>query len=86
MQTPKQTAGSLMANPGCETDFTLGIPATSTLLQQQQWTPGLILPNLIEEIELGKTNNVQNYEIAWSVLIGHLLEWEYYHKDAVVAG
>ncbi|MBD1928915.1 DUF29 domain-containing protein [Trichocoleus sp. FACHB-90] len=77
MQTPKnqQTAGSLMQNL-YETDFYAWTQQQALLLQQQQWTQ-LDLPNLIEEIEsLGKQQRAE-LRNRLSVLIGHLLKWEY---------
>lgn len=59
-----------------ETDFYAWTQQQALLLQQQQWSQ-LDLPNLIEEIEsLGKK---QRAELGnrLSVLIGHLLKWEY---------
>jgi len=77
MQTPtnQQTAGSLMHNL-YETDFYAWTQQQALLLQQQQWTQ-LDLPNLIEEIEsLGKQQRAE-LRNRLSVLIGHLLKWEY---------
>ena len=59
-----------------ETDFYAWTQQQALLLQQQQWTQ-LDLPNLIEEIEsLGKQQRAE-LRNRLSVLIGHLLKWEY---------
>jgi Domain of unknown function DUF29 len=59
-----------------ETDFYAWTQEQATLLRGKQWSQ-LDLPNLIEEIEsLGKQQR-QELRNRLSVLIGHLLKWEY---------
>lgn len=59
-----------------ETDFYAWTQQQATLLRSQQWSH-IDLPNLIEEIEsLGKQQR-QELRSRLSVLIGHLLKWEY---------
>ncbi|GAB4239933.1 MAG: DUF29 domain-containing protein [Stanieria sp.] len=59
-----------------ETDFYAWTQTQAVLLREQQWNQ-LDLPNLIEEIEsLGKQQR-QELRNRLSVLIGHLLKWEY---------
>lgn len=59
-----------------ETDFYAWTQEQATLLRNQQWSR-IDLPNLIEEIEsLGKQQR-QELRNRLSVLIGHLLKWEY---------
>jgi hypothetical protein len=59
-----------------ETDFYAWIQEQTTLLRNRQWNQ-LDLLNLIEEIEsLGKQQR-QELRNRLSVLIGHLLKWEY---------
>jgi Domain of unknown function DUF29 len=59
-----------------ETDFYAWTQKQATLLRSQQWSR-IDLPNLIEEIEsLGKQQR-QELRNRLSVLIGHLLKWEY---------
>ncbi len=59
-----------------ETDFYAWTQAQAELLRSQQWGQ-LDLPNLIEEIEsLGKQQR-QELRSRLSVLLGHLLKWEY---------
>lgn len=59
-----------------ETDFYAWIQQQAGLLRHHQWSK-LDLPNLIEEIEsLGK-QQCQELRNRLSVLIGHLLKWEY---------
>lgn len=77
MQTPQtgQTAVSLMQN-FYETDFFAWTQEQANLLRHQQWSQ-LDLDNLIEEIEsLGKQQRAE-LRNRLSVLIGHLLKWEY---------
>ncbi len=58
------------------TDFYAWTQAQALLLQQQRWQQ-LDLPNLIEEITaLGKQQQ-QELRNRFSVLLGHLLKWEY---------
>ncbi|MCY7392315.1 MAG: DUF29 domain-containing protein [Leptolyngbyaceae cyanobacterium CAN_BIN12] len=59
-----------------ETDFYAWIQEQAALLRSQQWSH-IDLPNLIEEIEsLGKQQR-QELRNRLSILIGHLLKWEY---------
>lgn len=59
-----------------ETDFYAWTQEQAMLLRSQQWSQ-VDLPNLIEEIEsLGKQQR-QELRSRLSVLIGHLLKWEY---------
>lgn len=59
-----------------ETDFYAWTQEQATLLRSKQWSQ-IDLPNLIEEIEsLGKQQR-QELRNRLSVLIGHLLKWEY---------
>ncbi|MBD2184468.1 DUF29 domain-containing protein [Aerosakkonema funiforme] len=77
MQTPQteQTTESSILNL-YETDFYAWTQQQSDLLRHQQWSQ-LDLPNLIEEIEsLGKQQRAE-LRNRLSILIGHLLKWEY---------
>jgi len=77
MQTPQtgQTPGTLTPNL-YETDFYAWTQEQAKLLRHQQWNQ-LDLPNLIEEIEsLGKQQRAE-LRNRLSILIGHLLKWEY---------
>lgn len=59
-----------------ETDFYAWTQEQAKLLKHQQWSQ-LDLPNLIEEIEsLGKQQRAE-LRNRLSLLIGHLLKWEY---------
>jgi len=59
-----------------ETDFYAWTQEQAMLLRSKQWNQ-IDLPNLIEEIEsLGKQQR-QEVRNRLSVLIGHLLKWEY---------
>ena len=59
-----------------DTDFYAWIQQQAKLLKHQEWEQ-LDLPNLIEEIEsLGKQQRAE-LRNRLSVLIGHLLKWEY---------
>lgn len=59
-----------------ETDFYAWTQEQTELLRNHQWNK-LDLPNLIEEIEsLGKQQR-QELRNRLSVLIGHLLKWQY---------
>ncbi|MBD2603928.1 DUF29 domain-containing protein [Scytonema hofmannii FACHB-248] len=59
-----------------ETDFYAWTQKQANLLRHQQWNQ-LDLSNLIEEIEsLGKQQRAE-LRNCWSVLIAHLLKWEY---------
>jgi Domain of unknown function DUF29 len=77
MQTPQtgQTPGSLIQSL-YETDFYAWTQEQAKLLKHQQWSQ-LDLPNLIEEIEsLGKQQRAE-LRNRLSILIGHLLKWNY---------
>jgi hypothetical protein len=77
MQTPQtgQTPGTLRQSL-YETDFYSWTQEQAKLLRHQQWSK-LDLPNLIEEIEsLGKQQRAE-LRNRLSILIGHLLKWEY---------
>jgi Domain of unknown function DUF29 len=59
-----------------ETDFYAWTQEQTVLLRNQQWHR-IDLPNLIEEVEsLGKQQR-QELRNRLSILIGHLLKWEY---------
>ena len=59
-----------------ETDFYAWTQQQAALLHTQQWSQ-LDLPNLIEEIDaLGKQQR-QELRNRLSILIGHLLKWQY---------
>lgn len=59
-----------------ETDFYAWTQKQAELLRNQQWSD-LDLPNLLEEIEsLGKQQR-QELRNRLSILIGHLLKWQY---------
>ncbi|MBE9168392.1 DUF29 domain-containing protein [Pleurocapsales cyanobacterium LEGE 06147] len=77
IETTSKTANTSMpASNLYETDFYAWIQEQATLLRGKQWSQ-LDLPNLIEEIEsLGKQQR-QELRNRLSVLIGHLLKWEY---------
>lgn len=77
MQTPQteQTPETLMPSL-YEADFYAWTQEQAKLLKFQQWSQ-LDLPNLIEEIEsLGKQQRAE-LRNRLSILIGHLLKWEY---------
>ncbi len=77
MQTPQtgQTTANLMQNL-YETDFYAWTQQQAKLLHDQQWHQ-LDLSNLIEEIaSLGRKER-QELRNRLSILIGHLLKWEY---------
>ncbi|WP_017651794.1 DUF29 domain-containing protein [Fortiea contorta] len=73
MQTPPtgQTAPNLY-----ETDFYAWTEQQVNLLRHQQWYQ-LDLSNLIEEIASLGRNERQELRNRLSILIGHLLKWEY---------
>jgi hypothetical protein len=71
MQTPE----NLMANL-YETDFYAWTQEQVNLLRHHQWSQ-LDLSNLIEEIESLGRKERQELRNRLSVLIGHLLKWEY---------
>lgn len=77
MQTP--LTGQIPANliqSLYETDFCAGTEEQAKLLKHREWSQ-LDLPNLIEEIEsLGKQQRAE-LRNPLSILIGHLLKWEY---------
>jgi hypothetical protein len=65
-----------MMNDLYEIDFYAWTQKQVALLQSHQWSQ-IDLPNLIEEIEsLGKQQQ-QELRNRFSILIGHLLKWEY---------
>ncbi|MBW4613839.1 MAG: DUF29 domain-containing protein [Desmonostoc vinosum HA7617-LM4] len=76
-QTPptEQTAKSLMLNL-YETDFYAWTQQQANLLRYQQWSQ-LDVSNLVEEIESLGRKERQELRNRLSVLIGHLLKWEY---------
>ena len=59
-----------------ETDFWAWTQEQAYLLRHHQWNQ-LDLPNLIEEIESLGRKERQELRNRLSVLIGHLLKWEY---------
>ncbi|PHX55642.1 DUF29 domain-containing protein [Tychonema bourrellyi FEM_GT703] len=70
-KTPKNSMQSLY-----ETDFYAWTEEQVKLLKHQEWSQ-IDLPNLIEEIEsLGKQQRAE-LRNRLSILIGHLLKWEY---------
>ena len=70
-QTPEDLIQSLY-----ETDFFAWTQEQAKLLKHREWSQ-LDLPNLIEEIEsLGKQQRAE-LRNRLSILIGHLLKWEY---------
>jgi hypothetical protein len=77
MQVPETNPGKAMPAPNLyETDFYAWTQEQVSLLRNHQWSQ-LDLQNLIEEIEsLGKQQR-QELRNRLSVLIGHLLKWEY---------
>ena len=77
MQTPesRQIAANLIQNL-YETDFYSWTQQQANLLRHQQWHQ-LDLSNLIEEIESLGRRECQELRNRLSVLIGHLLKWEY---------
>ncbi|MBH8552628.1 DUF29 domain-containing protein [Nostocaceae cyanobacterium CENA357] len=77
MQTPQtgQTTTNLQANL-YETDFYAWTQQQANLLLHQEWNQ-LDLPNLIEEIESLGRKERQELRNRLSILIGHLLKWEY---------
>jgi hypothetical protein len=73
---PKTANKPMLAQNLYETDFYAWTQQQATLLRNQQWNQ-IDLPNLIEEIEsLGKQQR-QELRNRLSVLIGHLLKWDY---------
>ncbi|MBD2676185.1 MULTISPECIES: DUF29 domain-containing protein [Nostoc] len=77
MQTPQigQTAKSANQNL-YETDFHAWTQQQANLLRHHQWSQ-LDLSNLIEEIESLGRKERQELRNRLSILIGHLLKWEY---------
>lgn len=59
-----------------ETDFHAWTQQQVSLLRQGQWSQ-LDLPNLIEEVESWGKQQRRELRNRLSVLIGHLLKWEY---------
>lgn len=80
MPTPEanpKTAKTPASAPNLyETDFYAWVQEQATLLRSQQWSY-LDLPNLIEEIESLGRQQRQELRNRLSVLMGHLLKWEY---------
>lgn len=73
---PETTKTSTSAQNLYEADFYAWTQEQAALLRNQQWIH-LDLPNLIEEIEsLGKQQR-QELHSRLSLLIGHLLKWEF---------
>lgn len=73
-QSPSQPKS--MVNTLYETDLYAWTQEQASLLRNHQWSQ-LDLPNLIEEIEsLGKQQRAERRNCL-SVLIGHLMKWEY---------
>ena len=73
---PKPAKTSMPALNLYETDLYAWTLEQAALLRSEQWSQ-IDLPNLIEEIEsLGKQQR-QELRNRLSVLIGHLLKWEY---------
>jgi hypothetical protein len=77
MQTPQtgQTARGLMQSL-YETDFYAWAQEQANLLRHHQWSQ-IDLLNLIEEIESLGRKERQELRNRLSILIGHLLKWEY---------
>ena len=77
MQTPKtEQIPKAKMQSLYETDFYAWIQEQAKLLKNREWNQ-LDLPNLIEEIEsLGKQQRAE-LRNRLSILIGHLLKWEY---------
>ena len=77
MQTSQtgKTAGSLRQSL-YETDFCAWTQEQANLLRHHQWSQ-LDLSNVIEEIESLGRRERQELRNRLSVLIGHLLKWEY---------
>jgi hypothetical protein len=77
MHVPETNEKAAMSAPNLyETDFYAWTQEQASLLHKHQWSQ-LDLLNLIEEIEsLGKQQR-QELRNRLSVLIGHLLKWEY---------
>ncbi|MEQ9356241.1 DUF29 domain-containing protein [Coleofasciculus chthonoplastes] len=77
MPVPETNQQTAIPTPNLyETDFYAWTQEQASLLHQQQWSQ-LDLGNLIEEIEsLGK-QQCQELRNRLTVLIGHLLKWEY---------
>ncbi|BAZ53328.1 hypothetical protein NIES4103_60020 [Nostoc sp. NIES-4103] len=79
-QTPesRQTTANLRENL-YETDFYAWTQQQANLLRDQQWHQ-LDLSNLIEEIESLGRQERHELRNRLSILIGHLLKWEYQSK------
>ena len=77
MHPPETNSKTTMSAPNFyETDFYAWTQEQTSLLRNHQWSE-LDLENLIEEIDsLGKQQR-QELRNRLSVLIGHLLKWEY---------
>jgi len=63
-----------------ETDFFAWTQEQAKLLRNHQWSQ-LDLPNLIEEIESLGRQQRQELRNRLSILIGHLLKWQYQPKQ-----
>jgi hypothetical protein len=73
---PKLAKTFMPALNSYETDFYAWTQEQATLLRKQEWSQ-IDLPNLIEEIEsLGKQQR-QELRNRLSLLIAHLLKWDY---------
>ncbi|MGF1973985.1 MAG: DUF29 domain-containing protein [Nostoc sp. CmiSLP01] len=77
MPIPETNPKITMSSPSLyETDFYAWTQEQATLLRNEQWSQ-IDVQNLIEEIQsLGKQQR-QELRNRLSVLIGHLLKWEY---------
>jgi hypothetical protein len=77
MQTPQtgQSSANLKANL-YETDFYAWTQQQANLLRGCEWSQ-IDLPNLIEEIESLGRQERQELRNGLSILIAHLLKWEY---------
>ncbi|MBW4488592.1 MAG: DUF29 domain-containing protein [Trichocoleus desertorum ATA4-8-CV12] len=77
MHVPETNPKAVISEPSLyESDFYAWTQKQAALLRQQQWSQ-LDLPNLIEEMEsLGKQQR-QELRNRLSLLIGHLLKWQY---------
>jgi hypothetical protein len=77
MVEPNPRSESVMLAPSLyEADFYAWTLEQAALLRDQQWTQ-VDLSNLIEEIESLGRQQRQELRNRLSVLIGHLLKWEY---------
>jgi hypothetical protein len=74
--TSKMVENSMASLNLYETDFYAWTQEQASLLRSQQWND-IDLPNLIEEIESLGRQQRQELRNRLSVLLGHLLKWEY---------